>query len=388
MSEHYLKPFRARLCDVEKDSLTVEVLDGTLAVADSFVVCGSGEIRSAVSVKEAAGKLKISIDTPLSHQINSMACEIIASADSRPEFVDQFEAQIFWMSEEKMLPGRRYSLNCAGQQTDATISKLKYRLKQSSGGKIAATSISKNQTFVGNLALARNIAFDPSNSGLRTSQFELTNAEGEPLASGQIRHSLRRASNVHWQAVSVDKKSRAALKNQSPKIVWLTGLSASGKSTIANIVEQKLLALGKHAYLLDGDNVRHGLNKDLGFTDADRVENIRRIAETSKLMLDAGLIVIASFISPFKAERQMARSLFAEGEFVEVHVDASLAVCEKRDPKGLYKKARSGAIKNFTGFDSPYDEPANPEIRIDTEKLAAEDAAVEIIEYLLAEVEA
>jgi len=193
---------------------------------------------------------------------------------------------------------------------------------------------------------------------------------------------LRRASNVHWQALAVDKIARSKLKNQTPKIIWLTGLSASGKSTIANIIEKKLLAMGKHAYLLDGDNVRHGLNKDLGFTAADRVENIRRIAETSKLMLDAGLIVIASFISPFRAERRMARSLFEEGEFIEVHVDASLALCEERDPKGLYKKVRRGAITNFTGFDSPYDRPEKPEIRIDTETVSAEEAASRIIDYL------
>jgi bifunctional enzyme CysN/CysC len=200
-----------------------------------------------------------------------------------------------------------------------------------------------------------------------------------------VRHSLRRASNVHWQATGVDKAARSKLKQQTPKIIWLTGLSASGKSTIANVIEKKLLMMGKHAYLLDGDNVRHGLNKDLGFTDADRVENIRRISEISKLMLDAGLIVIASFISPFQAERQMARSLFEKDEFIEVHVDASLAVCEQRDPKGLYKKVRRGVIQNFTGFDSPYDKPENPEIKIDTETVSAEDAATQIIEYLSAQ---
>lgn len=384
MTEQKLHPFRARLLDGENDSLIMEPLEGALSVGDSFVVCSSGEVRSAMSVAENNGRLTVGIDSPLSHPLDFLAGEMIASVSSRPEFVDQFEAEILWQSEQKMLPGRRYSLNCAGQKTDATITKLKYQLDKTSGSQIAANSISKHQTFVGNLALARNIAFDPYTSGLMTSRFELAGPHGQLLATGQIRHSLRRASNVHWQAVSVDKTARAALKHQTPQIIWLTGLSASGKSTIANLVEQKLLGLGKHAYLLDGDNVRHGLNKDLGFTDADRVENIRRIAETSKLMLDAGLIVIASFISPFQAERQMARSLFAEGEFVEVHVDASLAVCEERDPKGLYKKARAGVIKNFTGFDSPYEAPENPEIRIDTEQLSAEEAAVEIVGYLLA----
>lgn len=381
--------FRARLISIEDNSVIVEVLDGEVNSGDELVFCSSGETRSVISIETSDGNTIVELDSPVVSQaydsLNSSAGEIIAKSNNRPEYVDQFEAEIFWVSEQKMLPGRRYSLICAGQAADATISKLKYRVEESSGKHIAANSISRDETFIGNLSLSSNIAFDPISSQLRTSHFELENSDSKTLAQGRIRHSLRRASNVHWQAIAVDKTARSQLKNQIPRIIWLTGLSASGKSTIANVIEKKLLAMGKHAYLLDGDNVRHGLNKDLGFTDADRVENIRRISETSKLMLDAGLIVIASFISPFEAERRMARSLFEKGEFIEVHVDASLATCEQRDPKGLYKKVRQGVIKNFTGFDSPYDKPENPEIKIDTEKVSAEEAATKVIEYLSTE---
>ena len=378
MTEEKSSAFRARLIGVAGNSATMEVLDGEARSSDELVFCGSAQTRKVLSLREYNGHTMAELDSPVEAQVG----EIVARSVERPEYVDQFEAKIFWMSEREMLPGRSYSLICAGQSVDATISKLKYKVEESSGKHIAANSIAQDETFIANLSLDRNIAFDPGSTRLETSRFELRSGDSKILARGEIRHSLRRASNVHWQALAVDKIARSKLKNQTPKIIWLTGLSASGKSTIANIIEKKLLAMGKHAYLLDGDNVRHGLNKDLGFTAADRVENIRRIAETSKLMLDAGLIVIASFISPFRAERRMARSLFEEGEFIEVHVDASLALCEERDPKGLYKKVRRGAITNSTGFDSPYDRPEKPEIRIDTETVSAEEAASRIIDYL------
>jgi len=388
--------FRARLISIKGSVAIVEFLDGTINVGDELVFCSSGDTRTVISLDIRTDDISVELDSPVflaqvNAQVNVLAGaqakvgEIIARSIDRPEYVDQFEAEIIWMSDEKMLPGRRYSLSCAGQTVDASITKLKYRVEEASGKHLAANSISVGETFIGNVSLSQNIAFDPMSSELSTSRFELKDSDFKTLARGRIRHSLRRASNVHWQATGVDKAARSKLKNQTPKIIWLTGLSASGKSTIANVIEKKLLMMGKHAYLLDGDNVRHGLNKDLGFTDADRVENIRRISETSKLMLDAGLIVIASFISPFQAERQMARSLFETGEFIEVHVDASLAVCEQRDPKGLYKKVRQGVIQNFTGFDSPYDKPENPEIKIDTEMVSAEDAATQIIEYLSAQ---
>jgi bifunctional enzyme CysN/CysC len=378
MTEEKSSAFRARLIGVAGNSVTMEVLDGEARSSDELVFCGSAQTRKVLRVSEHNGHTMAELDSPVEAQVG----EIVARSVERPEYVDQFEAKIFWMSEREMLPGRSYSLICAGQSVEATITKLKYKVEEASGKHIAANSIAQDETFIANLSLDRNIAFDPGSTRLETSRFELRSGDSKILARGEIRHSLRRASNVHWQALAVDKIARSKLKNQTPKIIWLTGLSASGKSTIANIIEKKLLAMGKHAYLLDGDNVRHGLNKDLGFTAADRVENIRRIAETSKLMLDAGLIVIASFISPFRAERRMARSLFEEDEFIEVHVDASLAICEERDPKGLYKKVRRGAIRNFTGFDSPYDRPENPEIRIDTETVSAEEAAIRIIDYL------
>ncbi|MFT4862405.1 MAG: bifunctional enzyme CysN/CysC [Pseudohongiellaceae bacterium] len=378
MFKHTAAQFRAKLLSVEGNFALVTVLDGDAGKVKELVFSHSGQLRRVVGLPIGDATIEFELDFP----IDAQAGEIIASATHRPEYADQFEAEIHWLAEQPMLPGRRYTLVCAGQSVAATITKLKYKVETVSGSQLAANTVAKDETFVGNLSLNQNIAFDPAVSSLQTSQFELLDSEGETLANGQIQHSLRRASNLHWQALEVDRTARSQLKNQTPKIIWLTGLSGSGKSTIANVIEKKLLAQGKHTYLLDGDNVRQGINKDLGFTDEDRVENIRRISEISKLMLDAGLIVITSFISPFRAERRMARSLFADKEFIEVHVDASLAVCEQRDPKGLYKKARQGGIKNFTGLDSPYEIPQNPELRIDTVAVSAEDAATAIMAWL------
>jgi bifunctional enzyme CysN/CysC len=309
--------------------------------------------------------------------------DIIVPADARPEFSDQFEARISWLSEQELLPGRTYTLEALGGSSEATISKLKYRIEPGSEVHIAANTLGSGECGVGNLALINPIVYDSFSLCPSSGKFSLLDkSSGELIAEGEIRHGLRRASNVHWQALDVDKHSRASIKQQIPMIIWLTGLSGSGKSTIANLIEKKLIAKARHSYLLDGDNVRHGLNKDLGFTDADRVENIRRVAETAKLMLDAGLIVITSFISPFRAERDMARTMFDDGEFIEVFVDASLEVCEQRDPKGLYKKARNGEIKNFTGLDSPYETPKHPDLIIDTIELSVEQAADRIIAFM------
>lgn len=379
MSKENYSGLRAQLISVAGRSLILSVLDGRIGSGDQLVFSSSGELRNVISVDELGGNTKVELDSP----IESHAGEIIAGSNDRPEYADQFEAKIVWLSKRSLLPGRGYTLSCAGQTVSVTITKLKCRVEETSGKHIAANSISKDETCIANLSLSRPIAFDPASSHLQTSLFELKSSDSRTVANGEIQHSLRRASNLHKQALEVDKAARSQLKHQTPKIIWLTGLSASGKSTIANNVEKKLLAMGKHTYLLDGDNVRQGLNKDLGFTEADRIENIRRIAEVSKLMLDAGLIVITSFISPFRAERRMARALFKAGEFIEVHVDASLATCEARDPKGLYKKARQGGIQNFTGLDSPYETPENPELRIDTVTVPAESAATQIIEYLL-----
>jgi bifunctional enzyme CysN/CysC len=288
------------------------------------------------------------------------------------------------MHDEPLLPGRPYLVKIGSQTAGATCATPKYKIDVNTREHLAARTLALNEIGVCNLSFDRPVAFDPYAENRHTGGFividRLTN---DTVGAGMLHFALRRAHNVHWQAVDVDRRARAALKGQTPQLVWLTGLSGAGKSTIANLVEKKLHALGKHTYLLDGDNVRHGLNRDLGFTDADRVENIRRVAEVARLMVDAGLISLVSFISPFRAERDMARALVGDGEFVEVFVDTPLSVAEERDPKGLYKKARRGELTHFTGIDSPYEAPERPEIRIDTVAESPEAAAERIVAYLL-----
>jgi len=292
------------------------------------------------------------------------------------ETSNQFEATLTWRGQQPMLPGRAYTFRYNGQLLNVTITKLKFRLQ---GVTREAVNVLKIQEQgVVNLSLDNtiHIQFDDNKSP----QFELLDSHHQHLvAVGVINHGLRRAINIPWQELDINKQARAQLKQQKPCVIWLTGFSGSGKSTIANLAEKRLHDLGRHSYILDGDNLRHGLNKDLGFTDADRVENIRRTAETAKLMADAGLIVLASLISPFCSERRMARDLLEPGEFFEIFIDTPLAVCEQRDPKGLYKKARNGQIKNFTGFDSPYEPPKNAELVIDTTQISAELAAEKIV---------
>ncbi|MDD9889137.1 MAG: adenylyl-sulfate kinase [Gammaproteobacteria bacterium] len=384
-----MDPMRFLVTDVESSNrVSGKLVSGQLTKDDSIVTAPSGH-QTSILAMEADGSSCVSIDAEaelklaLTYSVNLNPGDILAAADLRPEFADQFEAQIEWLEESELLPGRTYSLSAIGGESEATVSRLKYRIDQTSNQQMAAKTLSKGDRGVVNIALTRPIVYDSASICAATGTFTLyEKGTDNAVANGAIRHGLRRASNVHWQALDVDKQSRAAIKQQTPKIIWLTGLSGSGKSTIANLIEKKLIAKGRHSYLLDGDNVRHGLNKDLGFTDADRVENIRRVSETAKLMLDAGLIVITSFISPFRAERDMARTLFTEEEFIEVFIDASLDICEQRDPKGLYKKARAGEIKNFTGLDSPYENPLKPEIVIDTVELTVEQAADLIIEYI------
>ncbi len=297
---------------------------------------------------------------------------------------DQFAAHFFGVAGKPVLPGRPYRLILAGQDVTASISTLKHRLELETAGHLASTHIQAGEIAYGNLSLDKPVFFQPfdenhdSGCGLLIDKIS-----GEPAALVAIRFDLWRSSNVHWQLLDIDKKARAGLKRQTPVVLWFTGLSGSGKSTIANLLEKKLYAMGRHTCLLDGDNVRHGLCRDLGFTDVDRVENIRRVAETAKLMLDAGLIVVTAFISPFCDERRMARKLIGEGEFIEIFVDAPLFVCEERDPKGLYKKARAGLIRNFTGLDSPYEKPERCDVRLDADKYTA----VELLEQLLEELE-
>lgn len=296
------------------------------------------------------------------------------------ETSDQFEATITWQDQNPLLPGRTYLLSFKNQSYKATVTKLKFRLQ---GDKQEAVNVLHNtETGVVNFSLDNSITF-PADASQQPTGFELKDKRSQNIiATGTINHTLRRATNIRWQTLDINQQARANQKQQKPCVVWLTGFSGSGKSTIANLVEKLLYDQGRHSYILDGDNVRHGLNKDLGFTDADRVENIRRIAETAKLMVDAGLIVLTSFISPFRSERQMARELMAEGEFIEVFVNTPLSVCEQRDPKGLYKKVRLGQIKNFTGFDSPYEAPEQAEITIDTTISTPEQAAQTIVNYL------
>ncbi|MEC8775384.1 MAG: adenylyl-sulfate kinase, partial [Pseudomonadota bacterium] len=294
-----------------------------------------------------------------------------------------FRVQLLWMDQEPMLPGRNYEIKIGTQTTRAVISDLRYTINVNTAEQIAARTMHANEIGVCNISLQRTVAFDPYESNKQTGAFILIDRyTKQTVAAGRLEYGLRRATNITRQEFNVDKSARAQLKNQKPCVLWFTGLSGSGKSTIANRVESELHALGHHTYILDGDNVRHGLNKDLGFTDADRVENIRRISEVSRLFADAGLIVLVSFISPFRSEREMARSLLEAGEFVEIFIDTPLNICEQRDPKGLYVKARAGEIANFTGIDSNYEAPIDPELRLDTTKLSVDASKSEIIEYL------
>jgi bifunctional enzyme CysN/CysC len=300
-----------------------------------------------------------------------------------PGVADQFEATIVWMHEQPMLPGRSYHIKLGAQTVPATIAPLKYKVNVSTLERVAARKLDANDIGVCGVQLGRAVAFEPYSENRNLSGFILLDRISKTtVGAGLLHFALRRSQNVHWQALDVSKAARASLNGQKPCVVWFTGLSGAGKSTIANLLERRLHTAGRHTYLLDGDNVRHGLNRDLGFTEADRVENIRRVAEVARLMVDAGLIVLVSFISPFRAERRMARELVSSGEFLEVYVDAPLAVAETRDPKGLYKKARRGELKNFTGIDSPYEVPENPETRVDTTRLTPEEAVEMILTEL------
>jgi len=307
--------------------------------------------------------------------------DVIAIADHPPEVADQFETTLVWMAEEPLLAGRSYWLKLGTRTAAATVTEIKHKINVNTLERLAAKTLELNGIATCNISLDQPIAFEPYAENKDLGGFilidRMTNAT---VAAGMIGYALRRAHNIHWQALDVSRETRAAAKGQKPAVLWFTGLSGAGKSTIANLVEKKLQAEGRHTYLLDGDNVRHGLNRDLGFTDADRVENIRRVAEVARLMADAGLIVLVSFISPFRAERDMARAMLPEGEFFEVFVDTPLQVAESRDVKGLYKKARAGQLKHFTGVDSPYEAPEHPELRL----AAAEGEPAEHAEAVVA----
>ncbi len=324
-----------------------------------------------------------SVTLTLDREVDVARGDVLAAAADAPPAADQFEAKLLWMGEHALMPGRPYLLRIHTHEVTATVTAIKHRIDVASGAHLAAKSLGLNEIGVVNISTSHPVAFEPYAANRALGAFILVDKlTFDTVGAGMIDFALRRASNIHWQALELDQAARAAALHQRPRCIWFTGLSGSGKSTIANLLEKRLHAEGRHTYLLDGDNVRHGLNRDLGFTEADRVENIRRVAEVARLMVDAGLIVLVAFISPFRAERRMARALFAEGEFVEVFVDAPLAECERRDPKGLYAKARRGELANFTGIDSPYEAPEAPEVRLSSAAMAPEESVLRILGQL------
>ncbi len=387
------KPFRLPVQWVNRPNLDFRGFSGTVSSGvvkpgDAIIVSSSGQTSKVKEIVTYDGNLDQAIagqaiTLTLEDEIDISRGDVLASAEARTDYADQFEARIIWMHEDEMLPGRPYLIKMGGQISGAQISTLKYKVNVNTLEHMAGKTLELNEVGIANIAADRALAFDPYDDNRHTGRFIIidryTNAT---VGAGMVNHSLRRATNIKWQEMDVNKQARATQKGQKSAVLWFTGLSGAGKSTIANLVEKKLNALGKHTYSLDGDNVRHGLNKDLGFTDADRVENIRRVGETAKLFVDAGLITLVSFISPFKSERQMARSLLEEGEFIEVFINTPIEVCEERDVKGLYKKAREGKIANFTGIDSPYEAPENPEITVNTSDQTAEEAAEMVVSKL------
>ena len=365
------------------------IASGSIRPGDAVRVLPSGRTSTVARIVTSDGDLAEavagqSVTLTLADEVDCSRGDVIAAASDPPQVADQFETTLVWMGDEPLLPGRPHWLKLATQTVSATVQPPKYAVNVNTMEHIAAKSLELNAIGVATIATDRPIVFEPYAENKTFGGFilidKLTNATA---AAGLINFALRRSQNVHRQALDVDRGAHARLKNQRPAVLWLTGLSGAGKSTIANLVEKQLLRMNRHTFLLDGDNVRHGLNKDLGFTDADRVENIRRVGEVARLMTDAGLIVITAFISPFRAERQLVRDMMLPGEFVEVHVDTPLADAEARDTKGLYKKARAGQLKNFTGIDSPYEAPEAPELRIDTTAMRADAAAAAIVDYLL-----
>lgn len=387
-------PFRMPVQWVNRPNLDFRgysgiVVGGSVKLGDSLRVLPSGRTSTVARIVTGNGDLEQaisgqSVTITLNDEIDISRGDLLAAADAPPGVSDQFEVTIVWMADEPMLPGRNYLMKIGTKTVTATSATPKYKVNVNTMEHLPAKQLALNEIGVSNLSLDQQIAFDPYQANRDTGGFILIDRlTNNTVGAGLINFALRRAENIHWQAIDVNKQAHADLKGQKPCVLWFTGLSGAGKSTIANMVEKKLCAMGRHTYLLDGDNVRHGLNKDLGFTEADRVENIRRVGEVARLMVDAGLIVLVSFISPFRSERRMARGLVEQGEFFEVFVDTPISVAEARDPKGLYKKARRGELKNFTGIDSPYEPPEHAEIRIDTTGMSPEQAAELIVQHLL-----
>ena len=355
---------------------TVRILPSGRTTTIARIVTADGDKARAV-----AGE---AVTLTLADEVDCSRGSVIAAANDPPQVADQFEATLVWMADEEMLPGRSYLLKLGTRTVPATVQPPKYQVNVNTLEKMAAKTLDLNAIGVVQVTTSTPLVFEPYADSRDLGGFILIDrATNATVAAGMINFALRRSQNIHLQAVDTSREAHAALKNQKAAVLWLTGLSGAGKSTIANLVEKQLHRMNRHTFLLDGDNVRHGLNKDLGFTDADRIENIRRVGEVAKLMTDAGLIVITAFISPFRAERAMVRAMMAPGEFWEIHIDTPLAEAEARDVKGLYKKARAGELKNFTGIDSPYEPPEVPEIRIDTTAMSAEEAAMLIVERLI-----
>ena len=387
-------PFRLPVQWVNRPNLDFRgycglIAAGSIKPGDAVRVLPSGKVSLVTRIvtrdgdlgQAAAGQ---SVTLCLADEIDCSRGNVIAAAGAPPETADQFEAALVWLADEALIPGRAYWLKLATQTVSATTQAPKYEINVNTLERLAAKTLALNAIGVVELTTDKPIVFEPYAANRMLGGFilidKLTNAT---VAAGMIHFSLRRAQNVHWQPTDIARADHAALKNQAPRVLWFTGLSGSGKSTIANEVEKALNLMNRHTFLLDGDNVRHGLNKDLGFTETDRIENIRRVGEVAKLMTDAGLIVLTAFISPFRAERDMVRAMLPEGEFVEIFVDTPLAVAETRDVKGLYKKARSGQLKNFTGIDSPYEPPLNPDIRVNTVEMTAAEAAAHIVRQIM-----
>ena len=390
------RPFRLPVQWVNRPNLDFRgfsglIASGTIRPGDAVRVLPSGKLSTVARIVTMDGDLDDavagqSVTLCLADEVDCSRGDVIAVAADPPQVADQFEATLIWMADEAMIPGRSYWLKLGTQTVSASVAAPKYQVDVNSMTHLAAKTLALNAIGVVTLTAERPLVFEAYADNRDLGGFilidKLTNAT---VAAGMLHFALRRAANVHWQATDTTREKRAQLKNQKAAVLWFTGLSGAGKSTIANLVEKKLTRMNRHAFLLDGDNVRHGLNKDLGFTDADRIENIRRVGEVARLMSDAGLIVITAFISPFRAERAMVRDMIAPGEFTEVFIDTSLADAEARDVKGLYKKARAGKLRNFTGIDSPYEAPLDPEIRIDTAAMTPEQAADFIVDQLLGE---
>ena len=388
------KPFRMPVQWVNRPNLDFRgfsglIASGTVKPGDELRSLPSGKTSTVKSVVTMDGELDEavagqSITITLEEEIDCSRGDVLATADDPPQVADQFETTIVWMDDEPLVVGRGYWLKLGTQMVSVTIAEPKYEIDVNTMEHLASQTLNLNQIGVCEITTDRRIVFDPYTENRALGGFILIDKiTNHTVGAGMLHFSLRRSQNVHWQPTDITRDHHASMKNQTPRVLWFTGLSGSGKSTIANEVEKKLALMNRHTFLLDGDNVRHGLNKDLGFTESDRIENIRRIGEVAKLMTDAGLIVLTAFISPFRADRQLVRDMIDGGEFIEIHVDTPLEVAEARDVKGLYKKARDGKLKNFTGIDSPYEPPESPEIRVNTVEMTPEEAADHIIAKIL-----